>query len=169
MSIPEDAIPTEKVGMDYFESAPQRFDAYQIVRATPSQVFDVFEDAAAWPKWAPPITGVEWTSPFPIEVGSTRVVSMVGGLVGYEEFIAWERGKRMAFRFNAVSKPGTDAFAEDYRVTELAGGRSLVEWTMAMTPSGPGAKAFPVTGPLMSGGLSLMMRRFRKYTERTLG
>ena len=39
-----------------------------------------------------PITGVEWTSGFPIEVGSTRTVHMRGGLVGYEEFIACEHG-----------------------------------------------------------------------------
>ena len=38
----------------------------------------------------------------------------------------------MAFRFNEASKKGVRAFAEDYQVTELGGGRSSVEWTMAM-------------------------------------
>ncbi len=169
MAVPSDAVPMEKVGMDYFDSAPARFDAHQIIRASPSEIFDVFEDAAAWPQWAMPITKVEWTSEFPISIGSTRTVSMIGGLIGYEEFIAWDRGKRMAFRFNEASQPGTDAFAEDYRVTELSEQRCLVEWTMAMSPSGPAAKVFPITAPLLSGGLSWMLRQFRIQVETTVG
>ena len=67
-------------------------------------------------------------------------------IVGYEEFIAYEHGSRMAFRFNEVSKEGIEAFAEDYRVTDLGEGRCRVrlddgdEDTGARRPaSGPGS------------------------------
>lgn len=158
-------IPCDKVDAAFFEEARWCFRAHEIVRASPERIFEVFQHGPSWPKWAPPITGVEWTSPFPLEVGSTRTVSMMGGLVGYEEFIVWDPPHRMAFRFNEVSRPGVNAFAEDYRVHELGDGRSLVEWTMAMAPEGAGARTFPATAPLVGAGVRFMLGRFRRYVE----
>jgi len=157
--------PCEKVGMEFFDHARYCFRAHEVVAATPERIFEVFLDGPAWTRWATPITDVEWTSPFPLEVGSTRTVSMWGGLVGHEEFIAWDPPRRMAFRFNEVSRPGVAAFAEDYRVTDLGEGRSLVEWAMAMVPAGPGARTFPVTAPLMGFGVRHMLANFRRYVE----
>lgn len=157
--------PCEKVGMEFFDQARYCFRAHEVVAATPERVFEVFLDGPAWTKWATPITGVEWTSPFPLEVGSTRTVSMWGGLEGHEEFIAWDPPRRMAFRFNEVSKPGVAAFAEDYRVTDLGEGRCLVEWAMAMVPAGPSARTFPVMAPLMGLGVRHMLANLRRYLE----
>lgn len=139
--------------------------ATEVVRATPEQIFDVFEDAGAWSSWATAITYVEWTSPFPLVAGSTRRVTMLGGLVAEETFLAYERGSRMAFRFDRVSKPMVEAFAEDYRVTPVGDGRSVVDWTMGLTPAGAGAKATPVTAPLMTAGLRYMLKRLRREVE----
>ncbi|MEZ5238737.1 MAG: SRPBCC family protein [Microthrixaceae bacterium] len=157
----------EKVGPEYLDEARWRFDAHEIVAATPERVFDVFRDAAAWPRWAPPITSVEWTCAFPLEVGSTRTVTMVGDLVGHEEFITWDPPREMAFRFNEVSRPGVSAFAERYRVHDLGDGRSLVEWTMAMTPDGPGARVFPLTAPVLGAAVRYMLGRLRRHVEST--
>lgn len=155
----------EKVGMEFFDHARYRFRAHEIIAAAPERIFEVFLDGPSWTRWATPITAVDWTSPFPLEVGATRTVTMRGGLVGLEEFIAWDPPRRMAFRFNEVSRPGVDAFAEDYRVTDLGDGRSLVEWTMVMTPSGPGARAFPLTAPLVGAGVRHMLANLRRYVE----
>ncbi len=158
-------IQCEKVGPEFFENARWCFHANEIVKATPERVFDIFQDAESWTKWALPITDVEWTTPFPLAVGSTRTVTMIGDLVGYEEFITWDPPHRMAFRFNEVSKPGVGAFAEDYTVHDLGDGRSLVEWAMAMAPEGPSARTFGLTAPLMAAGLRFMLSRFRRYVD----
>lgn len=158
-------IQCEKVGPEFFDNARWCFRANEIVNATPERVFEIFQDAESWTKWALPITDVEWTSPFPLEEGSTRNVTMMGDLVGYEEFITWDPPHRMAFRFNEVSKPGVGAFAEDYKVHDLGDGRSLVEWAMAMAPEGPSSRTFPLTAPLMGAGLRFMLSRFRKYVD----
>ncbi len=158
-------IQCDKVGPEIFEKARFCFRAHEIIQATPERIFAVFQDGPSWSRWALPITGVEWTSPFPLEVGSTRTVSMTGGLDGFEEFIVWDPPRRMAFRFNEVSKPGVSAFAEDYRVHDLGDGRSLVEWSMAMEPDGPSARTFPITAPLLGAGVRFMLRRFRRYVE----
>ncbi|MEZ5372885.1 MAG: SRPBCC family protein [Microthrixaceae bacterium] len=155
-----------RVGLEFFDSAPTRHHTSVEIAATPEEIFAVLLDADSWVKWAMPITGVDWTSGFPIEVGSTRTVHMRGKLVGYEEFIAYEHGERMAFRFNEASKDGIKAFAEDYRVTDLGGGRSRVDWTMAMdTGRKPGSVSSKVMGPVMDFMLARMLRKFGRLVE----
>lgn len=153
-----------EVGMEFFDEAPARFVAEVEIAATPSDVFDAFEDAASWPQWALPITRVEWTSPPPFGVGTTRTVTMIGG-VGKEVFIAWERERRMAFRFTETSMPNTAAFAEDYQVTDLGNGRTRVRWIMAMEPTGPSATMLRVLGFAMRWGLQFMLNRFAAHVE----
>lgn len=160
-----DRHPCEKVGLDFFATAPSVYRARQEMAATPEDVFDAFLDAEAWTKWAAPITRVEWTSGFPIQVGSTRAVSMWGGLVGYEEFLAYEHGTRMAFRFNEASKPGVSAFAEDYRVSDLGAGRCAVEWTMALDRGKPRPLVDRVVDPMLGAGVRYMLGRFAKLVE----
>jgi uncharacterized protein YndB with AHSA1/START domain len=159
------SVECERVGLDYFATSPCRVAVSEVVAASPERIFDVFMDAESWSRWAFPITGVEWTSPFPLGVGSTRTVRMRGGMVGWEEFVAWEPGHRMAFRFNRTITGGPTAFAEDYLVTDLGDGRSLVEWTMAMTLSGFSRRMMPVSRALMRPVNRHMLRQFRKYVE----
>jgi hypothetical protein len=47
--------------------------------------------------WATVITKVTWTSPEPHGVGTTRVVNMRGGIVGDEQYLAWEPYAHTAF------------------------------------------------------------------------
>jgi len=158
-------IECERVDLDFLTTAPCIVTVNETMAATPGQLFDVFQDADSWSKFAFPITDVEWTSPFPIEVGSTRTVTMRAGLVGWEEFLAWEPNRRMAFRFNQTVKGGPGAFAEDYLVTELASGRTHLEWTMAMRLTGVAANITPVIKGAMWTANRLMLRRLRNYVE----
>ncbi len=155
----------DQVGIDFFDTAPTIHRVRREVAASPEQVFAAFLDADAWVTWAFPITGVDWTSGFPIQVGSTRTVHMRGGMVGYEEFIAYEHGVRMAFRFNEASKKGVRAFAEDYQVTDLGNGRCIVEWTMAMDTGRSSKVVNAIVNPAMSTGLKYLLGRFAKLVE----
>lgn len=131
---------------------------------TPEQLFEVLSDAQSWPRWAKVITKVTWTSPEPRGVGTTRVVEMRGGIVGNEEFIAWEPFTHMAFRFNECSTRSVAAFAEDYRVEVISGGCRLT-WTMAQKPAGPAKLAMVVVGPLLNLALRRYLRNLRSYTD----
>ena len=61
-----------RVGLEFLEHTENVFKAEEIIRATPEQIFavfeEVFEDAHAWTVWALPIQHVEWTSPKPFGV-----------------------------------------------------------------------------------------------------
>jgi uncharacterized protein YndB with AHSA1/START domain len=153
------------VDMSFLETAPYRLKSVVEIAASPERIFDAFEDPNSWTVWAIPITNVEWTSPKPFGIGTTRTVTMVGNMVGEEEFIAWDRGKRMAFRFNRSSTNTMPAFAEDYVVEELDPGRCRVTWTMAMEPGGASRVTMPLTAPLLRMGLQYMLGRFKKYVE----
>ncbi|MEH6593357.1 MAG: SRPBCC family protein [Halioglobus sp.] len=154
-----------KVGLEFLDETKNVFKAQEIVKATPEQIFEVFEDAHSWTVWAMPIQKVEWTSPKPFGIGTTRTVSMMGDMDGFEEFIAWERGKRMAFSFVGCSKDATDKFLEDYRVTDLGDGTCRVEWYMAMEPRGFSRHMMWITRPLMAFANRWMFRKFKTYTE----
>lgn len=157
-------FPCERVDLDFIDNAPFVFRNSVDLAITPEQLFDVLADADSWPRWASVITKVTWTSPEPRGVGTTRVVEMRGGIVGNEEFLAWEPFTHMAFRFNECSTQAVAAFAEDYRVEVIPGGCRLT-WTMAQKPAGPARLAMYVVGPLLNLGLRRFLRNLRSYTD----
>ena len=160
--------PCERVDVSFTDNAPFRFRNSVDLAITPEQLFEVLADAESWPRWAPVITKVTWTSPEPRGVGTTRIVEMRGGLVGGEEFLAWEPFTHMAFRFNECSTRSVAAFAEDYRVEAIPGGCRLT-WTMAQKPTGPARLAMFVVGPLLNLALRRFLRNLRSYTDARFG
>lgn len=157
-------FPCERVDVRFIDSAPFAFRNSVDLAITPGQLFEVLSDAEAWPRWAKVITKVTWTSPEPRGVGTTRIVEMRGGIVGNEEFLAWEPFMHMAFRFNECSTKSVAAFAEDYRVEVIPGGCRLT-WTMAQKPAGAAKLAMVVVGPLLNLALRRYLRNLRNYTD----
>jgi|SRR6185312_5581012 len=157
-------FPCERVDVDFIDSAPFAFRNSVDLAITPEQLFEVLSDAGSWPRWAKVITKVTWTSPEPRGVGTTRIVEMRGGIVGNEEFLAWEPFTHMAFRFNERSTKSVAAFAEDYLVEVIPGGCRLT-WTMAQKPAGAAKLAMVVVGPLLNLALRRYLRNLRNYTD----
>ena len=155
----------KQVDTSFFDNTRNCYKAVVEISATPEQVFECFENAEAWSAWAPPITNVEWTSPKPFGLGTTRTVSMIAGMVGEEVFIAWDYPKRMAFCFTACSRDMVESFAEDYAVTPLPNGKTQVVWSMAMAVKGAGNFTMPLFAPFMRMGNQWMFNRFKKYVE----
>lgn len=155
----------ERVDLDFIDSAPFRFVSTVDLAITPEQLFEVLADEASWPHWATVITNVEWTSPEPRGVGTTRTVSMRGHITGYEEFLAWEPFSHMAFRFNTTTSDALSAFAEDYRVVETPDGAHLT-WVMAMKPSGIAGRLGMTLGrPVMAWLFQRFLHNLRRYTD----
>jgi carbon monoxide dehydrogenase subunit G len=157
--------PCERVDLSFIGSAPFRFVSTVDLEITPEQVFEVLADAESWPHWASVITKVVWTSPEPRGIGTTRTVSMRGGIVGDEEFLAWEPFSHMAFRFNKSTSNAISAFAEDYRVVQTPTGCHLT-WVMAMKPSGAAGKFGMLLGrPVMAWLFQRFLYNLRRYVS----
>jgi carbon monoxide dehydrogenase subunit G len=158
--------PCERVDLAFIDSAPFRFVSTVELTINPEQLFEVLSDAESWPRWATVITKVTWTSPEPRGVGTTRTVHMRGGIVGDEEFLAWEAFTRMAFRFNKASTSSIAAFAEDYNVVPTVNGCHLT-WVMAMKPNGVAARLGMRLGrPVMSRMFQKFLYNLRDYTDK---
>ncbi|WP_273732048.1 SRPBCC family protein [Mycolicibacterium septicum] len=159
----------ERVELDFIDRAPFRFVSIVDLAITPEQLFEVLSDETSWPHWATVITNVEWTSPEPRGVGTTRTVTMRGHIVGDEEFLAWEPFSHMAFRFNTSTSNAISAFAEDYRVVETADGCHLT-WVMAMKPSGLAGRLGMTMGqPVMAWLFQRFLHNLRRYSNERYG
>lgn len=158
-------FPCEPVELDFLRSAPQLFSNSVDLAIAPDELFEVLADADAWPQWASVITKVTWTSPEPRGVGTTRLVNMRGGIVGSEEFLAWEPGRHMAFRFNESSTSALAAFAEDYRIEPLPHGCRRT-WSLANRLAGPARLAAPLTAPVMNLAFRRFLGNLRRYTDK---
>lgn len=156
--------PCDRVGLDFVDTAPTRFSNSVELRITPAQLFEVLADASSWPRWAKVITGVEWTTPEPRGVGTTRTVTMRGGLVGAEEFLAWEEHALMAFRFNEASEKRIKAFAERYDVVATPTGCTLT-WTLALEVTGAARTTLAPSRPLLNASFRWFLRNLRRYTD----
>jgi hypothetical protein len=157
--------PCEKVDVSFVDTAPHRFSNSVDLAITPEQLFEVLADASSWPRWARVIRHVEWTSPEPRGVGTTRTVRMLGGLVGAEEFLVWEPCSRLAFRFNEASEKTIVAFAERYDVVPTLTGCRLT-WTMALEVSGPARRTIGLSTPVLNLTFKWFLRNLRRYTDR---
>lgn len=153
--------PCRPVELDWLAAAPSVFANSVDIALSPEELFAVLARADTWSRWATVITGVEYTSPEPHGVGTTRVVTMRGGIVGDEEFLAWEPGRHLAFRFNACSTSALSAFLEDYRIDPTSSGCRLT-WTLAQELAGPSKVLAPLTGPVTN----LAFRRFLRNLQR---
>ncbi|WP_088240727.1 SRPBCC family protein [Calothrix rhizosoleniae] len=121
------------VDMDFLERAPVRFVNEVELDASATDVFTIFEDAEAWPEWIKLIVKVEWTSPKPYGVGTTRIVK--GSFLTVNEyFFVWQQNKRFAFYFTEASLPLFKAFAEDYRLENLGDNRCKFIYTVCLEP-----------------------------------
>mgnify|MGYP006357626257 FL=1 len=159
-----DLHPCDRVGLDFVDSAPSRFANSVELNITPQQLFEVLADADSWPRWAKVITNVEWTTPEPRGVGTTRLVTMRGGLLGSEEFLAWDEHRMMAFRFNEASEKRTKAFAERYDAVATDTGCRLT-WTMAMEVTGVARHTLGLSKPVLNATFRRFLKNLRTYTD----
>jgi carbon monoxide dehydrogenase subunit G len=153
--------PCRPVDLGFLDTAPSTFRNTVSIALTPEELFGVLARADTWSRWAKVITDVEYTSPEPHGVGTTRVVTMRGGIVGDEEFLAWEPGARMAFRFNSSTTKTLKAFLEVYTIEPTATGCDLT-WALAMEAGGASKLLAPVTDPITNA----MFKRFLGNLQR---
>lgn len=159
-------IPCAQSDLSLFEEAEVKMVFSVDLPVAPAQLFEVFEDPKSWPKWAPGIGQVVWTSPRPFGVGTTRTVIFWGGMEVYEDFVAWEPGQEMAFVFYGTTQEVWERFGEHYKVVDLADGSCRLTWTVAYDPTGVLARIHFMVGWLMRLNLRSYMWRLRRYCAR---
>lgn len=118
-----------RVGEEFLHSASGRSVAHQIIGVPADALFESLAGAEDWLEWLG-LESVTYTSPGPKGPTSTRTVT-AGRNVLYEEFFAWEPGRRIAFRLGSSTLP-VRSFAEEYLISEQPSGTCSLQWTVAL-------------------------------------
>lgn len=126
-------IELEPVGIDFCEASKNRIVNVVDLRCSTERAFDLLADAPALPEWLADCKKCEWTSAPPYGEGSTRTVYLKG-LTVRERFIAWERGKRIAFRAEGMTAPIATRLVEDFQLRSTGEGTCELTWTVHYAP-----------------------------------
>lgn len=121
------------VGADFATGGPNATTLVQAVDVASSDLFAVLAHGPSWKEWLG--IDVEWTSPEPFGVGTTRTIRR-GPMVADETFLVWEDGSRMGFRFDRCSIP-FKAFAEDYEIKSTGPSSCELHWHYAFEFGSP--------------------------------
>lgn len=85
--------------------------------------------------WCRILQAIDWTSPRPFGVGTTRTVRALGGLtILRERYFRWEEGRRHSFTLEEATAPLFRRLAEDYLVEPTADSYCRFTWTIAIEP-----------------------------------
>lgn len=154
--------PLEAADADFFQSAPHAFTYQKRFAAPPNKVWEQLTSDPSITAWGPAIKDVNWTSPRPFGVGTTREVAAPGGARMRERFFCWEEGSRHSFATYESTIPFFKRFAEDY-IVEPDGDVTLFTWTVAIEPKGALALPFKVIAPAVKAAFGRIPTDGQRY------
>ena len=154
------------VDASFFDTAPMRFRHEVDLDATPAKVFAIFDDENSWPKWFHAIHKVEWTSPRPHGVDSTRIVTLATATI-FEHFFCWEEDRRCSFYLTGTSMPLAHALAEDYLLEEIAPGKTRFTYRVGIEPRTVVAAAGPLSHMYFESMFKSAVEHLQTYVKET--
>jgi hypothetical protein len=139
----------QPVDESFFDSAPTVLSGvFEIVQPAPYVWAELTADNTL--AWCKLLDRVEWTSPRPFGVGTTRQVSSLKGTnVIREHYFRWEEGRRKSFYVVEASAPLFRRFAEDYHVQQTSASSCRFTWTIAFEPKSLTRPGAPVNKRLL--------------------
>ena len=139
--------------LSFVDRAPLVVRAETSVPASPEAVWPALADAAAWPSWFTGMKDAHYTSPEPHGVGSTRCVHVLS-LEADETILAFDVGKRFAFRVDSTNLPLLRALVEIITLEPVGSGTRVV-YRQAIEPK-PWLRPLM---PLLRGQMERGLRR----------
>ncbi len=128
--------PLEPAGEDLLRRAQAHSVAEREIPVPAAHLFALLEEGPTWCEFFPVIRKIEWTSPQPFGEGTTRTVTVIGGIRLDEVFWAWKPGSRMGFAITAAGNRALKGLVELYDVLPLDEQRCKLRWEMGMELNG---------------------------------
>jgi hypothetical protein len=137
---------------------------YQVrYAAPPERVWESLASDASLAAWGPSVKEVNWLTPRPFGVDTTREVVLAGGLARvHERFFRWDEGRGYSFAVYEASVPLFRHFVEDY-VVEPDGQASLFTWTVAIEPKGAFSLPAKILSPVFKAAFGRMAADGKRY------
>jgi len=160
----------EPAGEDLLERAKACSVTEREMAVSADALFAALEEGKTWSDFFPVIRHVEWTSPKPFGKGTTRTVTLVGGVKLEEVFWTWEPGRNMGFAITAASNRSLKGLVETYDITPIDDQRCKLRWRMGIELNGPMAFIESrMAGTLGRTQTKLMERLERVVQQRSNG
>ncbi len=144
----------------WFSAAPVDEEFFSTAPVRLADTFEVSKSAAlVWSEltdehplsWCRLPRSINWTSPRPFGVGTTRTVHMLAGTsVLNERYFLWEEGRRKSFYALESSLPLFRSLAEDYLVEPTGAHSCRFTWTIAIDPHPLHRPANPINRAVLS-------------------
>ena len=147
----------ESADADFFTTAPHIFTYEKRFAAPPEKVWESLVSDESLAAWGPSITAVNWLTPRPFGVGTSREVTLAPGVVRvHETFFRWEEGRRYSFTVDHASIPSLRRFAEDYLVEPVGDGQTQFTLIVAIEPKPLFAIPFKGLAPAVKAAFGLL-------------
>lgn len=121
-----------KVGLDFLESARMVYVVECDVDLPRMVVWEALVDAFTWKAWFPGVRAASYRGSPPYGVGTIRVAE-VRGCHFEETMLAWDEGRRWAYRIDRATVPLAKAQLESTELEDRGEG-TRVRWLLAMDP-----------------------------------
>lgn len=155
--------PLEPCDETFFDTATYSYRYPIELDVPPERVWESLTSDRALADWGLGLRKLEWTSPRPFGVGTTREVVLAGRMLElHERFFRWEEGRRKSFYAHEANRPLLRAFAEDYLVERTPTG-SRFTWTIAMEPTARARLLLKASGPLNQLAYRAVPMRAKAY------
>ncbi|MDT5196052.1 MAG: hypothetical protein QOH20_2806 [Mycobacterium sp.] len=155
--------PLEPSDAGVLASAPHVFRYRMQYAATPERVWESLASDASLSAWGSSVKQLNWLSPRPFGIGTTREVVLAPGAPRVRErFIRWDEGSGYSFVVYEASVPVFRHFVEDY-VVEADGDNTLFTWTVAIEPKRAFAVRFKLLTPVLKVAFGRAASDGKKY------
>jgi hypothetical protein len=84
-----------------------------------------------WPAWFALARGCHYEGVPPHGVGTSRLLSLRGGIRARERLLAWDENERFAYCVEELNVPGIRAFVEEWTLAPSTGDHTELQWTLA--------------------------------------
>ena len=147
------------VEIDFLEKAPRITDVQCDVRLPRAEVWKYFTDPTTWPRWFPGVRTAAYLGDPPYGVGTIRVAN-VSGCHFEETMLAWDEGRRWAYRIDRASVPLAKAQIESSEFEDVAEG-TRVHWRLALDPG----IVMKLSAPFFRGTVERVLERALRNLE----
>ena len=155
--------PLEPSDASVLDSAPHVYSFRKRHAAKPDRVWESLASDESLAAWGPSVKQVEWLSPRPFGVGTTREVVLAAGSPRLRErFIRWDEGHGYSFAVYEANVPVFRHFVEDY-VVEPDGDGTLFTWKIAIEPKGAFSLPFKLLSPVLKVSFGRMVSDGQRY------
>ncbi len=162
--------PLESADAGLLASAPHIFRYQKRFAAPPERVWESLASDASLAAWGPTVKELNWLSPRPFGVGTTREVVLAPGVARVRErYFRWDEGRGYSFAVYEANVPIFKRFAEDYAVEPDGSDNqaTLFTWTVAIEPKRAFALPFKGLSPVVKAGFGRMASDGQRYFAST--